>query len=65
MIEEMKIGYSKAKTDVQLKGKIIMNLKAGKTIDSMEMADNLGLEHVDVIAVFNELVVNKEAKEVV
>lgn len=61
----MKIRYSKAKTDVQLKERIIMNLEAGKIIDSEEMADNLGLEHVDVIAVFNDLVTNNEAKEVV
>jgi len=60
----MKIKYRKAKKEEQLKERIVTNLKAGKTIDSKEMADNLGMQHVDVIAVFNKLVEDKTAEKV-
>lgn len=61
----MRIKISEGEKEKKLEERVILNLKAGKTIDSMKMAENLGIRHSDVVAVFDKLVLEQVAEKVV
>lgn len=61
----MRIKISEGEKEKKLEERVILNLEAGKTIDSSKMAASLGIDHANVVAVFNKLVGTMVAEKVV
>ena len=61
----MKIKISAGEKEKKLEERVMLNLEAGKTIDSRKMAAKLGIEHRDLELVFKRLVSKKVAEKVV
>lgn len=55
-LQIMRIKLSEGEKEKKLEERVIRNLEAGKTIDSSKMAASLGIDHANVVAVFNKLV---------
>ena len=60
----MRIKIAVGEKEKGLKERVLMNLKAGKTVDSAEMAGNMGINMAEVVKVMNELVSEGKAEKV-
>ena len=61
----MRIKIAEGEKEKKLEERVILNLNAGKTIDSRKMAAKLGVDHGDVELVFKRLVSKRLAEKVV
>lgn len=61
---KMRIKLAVGEKEKELKERVLMNLKAGKTVDSAEMAKNMGIDMGEVVKVMNELVSEGKAEKV-
>lgn len=61
----MRIKIAAGEKEKNLEERVMLNLKAGKTIDSRKMAAKLGVNHGDVELVFKRLVSKMVAEKVV